>query len=215
VLSNPGLADNDADAPPLAPLDAALLSKLATTVELATQSMAGYEHARALEIAEQFFWSYCDDYLELVKTRAHRDDEGARSAQFALLLALDCELRLFAPFLPFVTEEVWSWSHSGSIHRADWPTTGTIWRAVEDAQVEVLDLAAEVLGYIRRAKTTAKLSLKTPASSVIVSGPRRLLDLVDLARTDVIDAGVVERLDLTETTGDVLEVEVVLAVPTN
>ena len=101
------------------PIDRAVLASLADVVETATAAFDGFEHARALEAAEAFFWAFCDDYIELVKDRANNlngshDPAAVRSARTALAIAVDTFVRLFAPFLPFVTEEVWSWYRTGS-----------------------------------------------------------------------------------------------------
>ena len=142
-----------------APLDRAMLARLAEVVEEATAAFEGYDYARALERTESFFWSFCDDYLELVKTRAYGEpgDPGPASARAALALALSVQLRLLAPVLPFVTEEVWSWWQAGSIHNARWPNRSEFDAALPDGTVTigpVLDVVAEVLGQVRRAKTT-------------------------------------------------------------
>src|SRR5690606_24312110 len=107
-------------------LDRAMLAGLAEVVDRATEALEAYDHTRALELTETFFWTFCDDYLELVKDRAYGSGDQTPSpetvsARTALAFALDTLLRLLAPVLPFATEEVWSWWKEGSVHRAPWP----------------------------------------------------------------------------------------------
>jgi valyl-tRNA synthetase len=198
-----------------AALDRALLARLADVVTQATAAFEEFDYARAQEFAEAFFWSFCDDYVELVKTRAYGEGDAAAadSARATLALALSVQLRLFAPFLPFVTEEVWRWWQPGSVHRAAWPTIGELELEVEGGaaagDASVLQVAAEVLGAVRRAKTTEKRSMRAKVRRLTVSGPADVLAAVDAARSDLIDAGGVEELLLVE--ADVLSIAVELA----
>jgi len=173
------------------PIDRAMLADLAAVVEVATAAFDEYQYARALERTETFFWSFCDDYLELVKGRAYgsRGEAEAESAQAALALALSTMLRLFAPFLPYVTEEVWSWWQEGSIHRAAWPTAGPLRQVAGDADPLVLSTAAAALGGIRKAKSEAKLSMRAEAGRVEVHDRAERLAALALAADDVMEAG--------------------------
>ncbi|MDZ7678367.1 MAG: valine--tRNA ligase [Acidimicrobiales bacterium] len=172
------------------PLDRAMLVRLGALIDEATRAFDDFDYARALERTETFFWSFCDDYLELVKGRAYGafGDDAARSAQTALELALSALLRLFAPFLPFVTEEVWSWWQPGSVHRAAWPTVSELGDHA-DADPALLDVAATVLGEIRRSKTEAKRSLRTAVERAEVTAPEAALAAFELVRRDVCEAG--------------------------
>lgn len=116
------LTKTDPVGPVTAALDRGMLSRLATVVAGATAALGGFDYASALRETETFFWWFCDDYIELVKRRRGSDDAGAASANRAAQVALSVMLRLFAPFLPFVTEEVWSWWQPGSVHLAAWPS---------------------------------------------------------------------------------------------
>lgn len=148
-------------------LDKSMLAQLAEVVTEATRAFDSYDHARALEVSETLFWTFCDDYLELVKERAYNGDADERaSAHAALRQALSVFLRLFAPFVPFATEEAWSWFNSGSIHVANWPTASELH---DGGDPRVLDTAGAVLVGIRRAKTDAKASQKTPVKFAEIS----------------------------------------------
>jgi valyl-tRNA synthetase len=187
----------------------------------ATAALEAYDYTRALERTERFFWRFCDDYLELVKARAYREpgDAGADSAHMALSWALDTLLRLFAPFLPFVTEEVWSWSNEDSIHRSEWPfadclasAAGLLRERSDDEPAPgdplVLEVAAEVLGEVRKAKTTAQRSLRTEVVRIVVTDtPARLAALAG-AVDDVAEAGRIAHLELVE--GPIAGVDVTL-----
>jgi valyl-tRNA synthetase len=173
------------------PLDVDMLAELAEVVRIATKAYEEYDHARALEATEQFFWTFCDDYLELVKERAY---SGDASSVAALRLALDIMLRLFAPVIPFATEEVWSWTHDGSVHTAAWPTLDA------DAPRGLLPAVSAALIGIRRAKTEAQASQKAEVLTATLAGPAILADAVD----DLKAVGRIAQLDLVE--ADTIEV---------
>jgi valyl-tRNA synthetase len=191
-----------------------MLAALAGVVDEATAAFEVYEPARALEAAEAIFWTFCDQYLELVKGRAYGEaGPAARAAAVgALRLALDTQVRLFAPVLPFVTEEVWSWWHDGSVHRSPWPEGGPLRAAtgVEQASPLALEAAAAVLTEVRRAKTTARQSLRTPVRRVEVADHPARLEALAEAAGDLCRAGNIDELVI-GSPADSLTVQVELA----
>jgi valyl-tRNA synthetase len=164
-----------------------MLAALADTVDGATAAVEAYDYARALEIAERSFWNWTDDYVELVKSRAYDQGPGAPSAHAALQLALSVYLRLFAPFLPFVTEEVWSWWKEGSVHRSSWPSRTEFEGSTGDP--EILEMASSVLGEIRRAKSDAKASMRAEVESVVVTADPAAIERAREAEGDLLAAG--------------------------
>ncbi|MGH9047417.1 MAG: valine--tRNA ligase, partial [Acidimicrobiales bacterium] len=183
------------------PLDRAMLARLETVVRDATSAFESYQYHQALERTESFFWRFCDDYLELVKSRAYGGPEGTEpataSARAALALALSVQLRLFAPFLPFVTEEVWSWWQEGSVHRASWPEPDELALA-EGGNPAVLEIVGETLGAVRRAKTAAKRSLRSRVSRLEIIDTAERLVAIRAAQRDLVEAGNVDSLELRE-----------------
>ena len=174
-------------------LDRSVSAELRSVVADAGRHMAAYDNAQALRIVESFFWDFTDDYVELVKDRSYgaQGEEAQLSAHATLATSLDTLLRLFAPFLPFVTEEVWSWWREGSIHRAAWPTA-------EPAQVptDMLGKVASALSKLRQTKTEAKVSQKTRITSAVLHAPTDVLTAVAAARGDLLAAGRVDELDV-------------------
>jgi valyl-tRNA synthetase len=190
------------------PLDRSMLLRLADVVDEATRALEDYEHARALDVAERFFWSFTDDYLELVKSRAYgaHGAAAAGSAVASLRLALGVLLRLFAPFLPYVTEEVWSWWRRGSIHRSLWPTQDELAGAAAGGDPIVFDAAAWVLGEVRREKALAKRSLRTEAQRVIVRDARERLKVLGGVERDLREAGNVAAIEYVEAPEPAVEI---------
>jgi valyl-tRNA synthetase len=180
------------------PIDLALLRHLATVTQRCTAAFDDYDHAAALEHAERCFWFFCDDYLELVKARAYGEhgEQAAASAVAALRLGLSVLLRLLAPVLPFVTEEVWSWWQDGSIHRAAWPSATELLAQAGPGDDGVLTAAAAAIAAIRRAKSQARLAMKDPVPLLIVTAGKQALDALAAASEDVRSAGRVAAIDL-------------------
>ncbi len=161
------------------PLDVGVLANLQQLVHESTAHLGDYDYAWVLQRVETFFWDLCDNYLELAKARRYGDfgPAAAASANAAMLVALSTLNRLFAPFLPFVTEEVWSWWQSGSVHAAPWPDPDEIAAVLPARSSEAYSQyvrVSEVLGEIRKQKATSKLSPASPLQRVQVRNSEEL-----------------------------------------
>ncbi|WP_292835556.1 valine--tRNA ligase [Microbacterium sp.] len=187
-------------------LDASMLATLDQVVVDATRAFDAFDHARALEVTEAFFWTFCDDYLELVKERAYNQtDAGQPSAALALRLALSTLLRLLAPVLAFAAEEAWSWFEEGSIHTAPWPEP----LGIEGDPTLLTATSAALIG-IRRAKTEAKASQKTALETLTLAAPEDTLEALKSAEGDLRAVGRIGTIAYA--VGDALSVrDVVLA----
>jgi len=193
------------DAAITAPLDQALLARLAEVVDQATAAFEDYNYAKALELAEAFFWNFTDDYVELVKERAYggQGPAAAASAQATLARTLRTLLALFAPFLPFVTEEVWSWWQPGSVHRSRWPQAAELSSLAAGASTELIADVAAVLTGIRKAKSEASASMKAEIATCTVAAEPAAIARLLPAIEDIKAAGRITNLDFVEGSGAV------------
>jgi valyl-tRNA synthetase len=176
-----------------------MLRSLETLIKEATEAFEGYDYARALQRTETFFWRFCDDYLELVKGRRYGEQgaEAAGSANAALSTALSVMLRLLAPFLPFVTEEVWSWWQEGSVHKAAWPRAEEIRLSADQGDQAAYEWATDVLFEVRKQRSEAKQPLKVPITKVRITAEPDALALMPHVEADLRSALRVQAFETT------------------
>ena len=174
--------------------DRAMVALLRELIERATAAFDNFDYAQALSLIEDFFWhSFCDNYLELAKPRTYDEEltEGRLSAAATLRLVHRALVRMFAPYLPFLTEEVWHWAYSGdagmneSVHRSAWPTLAECEGVAAPAKRETFDAAVAVIEAVRKAKAEANLSMKAPVKKVSVTADANIIDAFASASDDV------------------------------
>ena len=190
------------------PLDLSFCMQLNQHIEHATKCFESYDYSAALEDTESFFWLYCDYYIELVKIRAYRGEEKKRnSAVTTLFVSLNIFLKLLAPFLPFITEEIWSWHHQDSIHRASWPKP-------EDCPMgdpALFDMASEILSVVRATKTQAQKNMKFPIKRLELELSPKDANAFRLIEADIRDAASIQDVLLSEHENSELKIKVFLA----
>jgi len=181
------------------PLDVDFAARLYELVARATTSFEEFEYAAALQATEEAFWDFCDNYLEIVKVRAYAESPSPeqRSALATLQLALRVFLRLFAPALPFVSDEIWSWRFAAaaggrSIHSGPWPSAEEFTGIPLERAGRAYAAACEISMRIRGAKTSAKKSLRWPVARLEVRGADPDLAALRTVLSDVLAAGVVD-----------------------
>ncbi|MSZ53359.1 MAG: valine--tRNA ligase [Actinobacteria bacterium] len=198
------------------PIDRAMLSALSEVVAQAGNAFESYDHTKALELTETFFWNFTDDYLELVKERAYGQDttpEAQASAVLALRIALHTQLRLLAPFIPFATEEAWSWWQDGSIHRSTWPQSAELDNFTQGQSASMLNTASEALIGVRKAKSDQQLSMKAEITSLTINAPEAKLQELKQLEADLSSVGKIEKISFEA--GDVLAISNVSFKPGN
>jgi valyl-tRNA synthetase len=185
-------------------LDLAFTEKLKGLVQQATESFEDFEYATALNETERFFWNnFTDTFLELVKLRARAEDdaEGRGSAVMSLRLGLNVLLRLFAPFLPYITEEVWSWAYAQegnapSIHRAAWPADKEFEETGGRGDPEIFDAAVACWSQINKRKSEAGVSIGRPILRLTIAANNATLEKLRPAESDVMSGARAERHSL-------------------
>ncbi len=198
------------------PIDRAMLSALSEVVAQAGKAFESYDHTKALELTETFFWNFTDDYLELVKERAYGQDtspEAQASAVLALRIALHIQLRLLAPFIPFATEEAWNWWQEGSIHRTTWPLASELEGFTQGQSASMLKTASDALMGVRKAKSDQQLSMKAEITSLTISAPEDKLQELKQLESDLRSVGKIEKISFVA--GDVLAISNVSFKPEN
>lgn len=187
------------DAQPTEAIDLAMLAKLREVIAGATDALANYDHTKALELSESFFWQFTDDYLELVKDRAYgnQGEQPAASASSALRIAMATLLRLFAPYLPYATEEAWSWWQEGSVHVTSWPSEADF---LSGGDSGLLNLASEVLTLVRKTKSEAKVSMKAALDRLTIDANADSIGSIRTFAEDLKSTGSIRELQLREAT---------------
>jgi len=179
-------------------IDKAMLAALAEVVTGATKAFESYDHTKALELTESFFWNFTDDYLELVKERAYgqnTDPVGQASAVSALRIALLAITKLLAPFIPFATEEAWSWWQEGSVHRSVWPASEDLSAFSGNQNAKLLTLASQALIGIRKAKSDEKLSMKAEISSLTIEASEADIESLKHIESDLKSVGKIDEIN--------------------
>jgi len=174
--------------------DRAVVSELRPLIERATAALDAFDYAQALMLVEEFFWAtFCDNYLELAKPRTYEEalTEGRVSAASALRLIHRAVVRLFAPFLPYLTEEIWHWCYSSdgdmheSVHRSPWPAAEELAAVPAPRNSLTYQATVAVLDAVRKAKAEASLSMKAPVKQVTVTGKAEAIAAVQATAGDI------------------------------
>ena len=178
------------------PIDLSFVYSLKQVIIYSTEAFEKFDYASALDKIETHFWQFCDHYIELVKGRAYREEDPIKkkSALATLDWALKTYLRLFAPYMPYITEEIWSWRYSnGSIHKTEWPSESELTDLKLHAD-QLFEQAIIVLTEVRSAKSKANTSMKHPVNTVTIHSPEDTWQAYNAIKEDIIRAGSIASL---------------------
>ena len=191
--------------------DRMFLETLFDTVTLVKDSFEKYDYATALSLSEELFWKYCDYYVELVKGRAYNSPEKSAakmSAMSSLLTSTRTFLLLFAPIMPYVTEEVWSvlFPDAQSIHRTAWPVGGM----PKSTLMEAFPIVQKIMSDVRAVKSREKKAMSWPVKQMKVFADSKWLPILSQMRNDIASSCKVEDSALEFIEAESVHCEVVL-----
>ena len=187
------------------PLDLSFLANLIEHVDICSNNYNKFNFAESMMVAEKFFWNmFTDNYLELVKNRARQNEdlEQQTSSVATLRLTLNVMLRLFAPVLPIITDEVWSWVFAketgiDSIHSSTWPTKEEILNySFKEEEKKLFLTTCDAIRAFRRSKTQNGFRLGAEVKSISLVGTEKDIKLLELAKNDIVTAARCEILNL-------------------
>jgi valyl-tRNA synthetase len=188
------------------PIDRGMLQELSTVVGHATKSLEEYDYASALRHTEDFFWTFCDDYIELIKRRLADGGDAAASGSTSARAALSVMLRLMAPFLPFVTEEIWSWWQTGSVHRSPWPDAREIEALLTQSandDTACFQRARAITALVRHQRSVHNYGFAVPVAARLMLSSAADRALWSRIERDVMAGNNVANVDVTFGDGDV------------
>jgi valyl-tRNA synthetase len=173
--------------------DRAWVAILKKTIEDTTKAFEDYDYTSALQHIEDTFWNFCDNYLEIVKAQSYLEGSTAESlsALAGLNWSLKTFLRLFAPFMPFITEEIWSWCYkdeSTSIHCAPWPSVEEVAEVDAPKNEKSFAAATEVISQVNGFKTRNQVSLRTPVIEFEVKAATEYIEALEGMISYVVEA---------------------------
>ncbi len=173
----------------LTAIDYWMLTKLNKLIRNATESFDNYEYAKAKSDIENFFWhDLCDNYVEIIKDRTYNPQnykEGKNGAQYTLQKSILSILKMFAPIMPFVTEEIYQMKFASeekkkSIHVSSWPEVNE--KEIDDNVEKAGDLAVEIIGAVRKFKSEKNISLKTDVKKLTIDLSKEISNNIDILK---------------------------------
>ncbi|HIH43302.1 TPA: class I tRNA ligase family protein, partial [Candidatus Woesearchaeota archaeon] len=198
LIGKEGEKDYDESAAPkkFAVIDLWLLAQLNELIKDCTESFDNYEYAKPKLAVEKFFWhTFCDNYLEIVKDRFFNKDryteDEVLSAQYTLYNTILAILKIIAPIMPHITEEIYHIYFSDienqkSIHVSEWPTADTSWQGKEaDEALKAGNLAVEVIATVRRYKTENKMAMNFEVASAVIKCKKENKKQLELVLNDL------------------------------